>query len=241
MKQNNDPESIKKWRLSPMVIILIGIGGILAFLLILPSSREVRLRKAREYLTQEFPTVSEDSVKPLLRAYLVSDNSFVNFSTRHEYAIEIFRPNPAVYDRLEMLYNSPSGSPYLTTKGEYPVALLLAPDASSVGWTVFAKIWIAKVLQKQQVHDLKELGLEMPSNPKVFGRLKKIWAKVPLKIQEKATAIIEENRRLAKPFKSTAGFYHKEVTYAISDGHDRSEFFRAFAGANPEKIPRIDR
>ena len=234
-----DLGSPPKKRIKLVGVIVAVFVAIILILLIMPSSKDNRIIKAKEYLATEFPIVSEDSVKPLLNAYLVKDGAFVNFSKQDECAVFIFSPDPKIYGSENMINEAEGASyPYRREpQKDIPIAILLAPDESRAGWTLFAKIWIVKVLQKQQVDDLKELGNALTTNPKGFARLKSIWEKIPAKPKAKATAILEENRRIAKLYKSIPRFYRRKVTYSIPDPMDLYSFLNAFDEAHPELVP----
>jgi hypothetical protein len=235
-----DPNLNKRKRISPVGVIGIIFAVIVIGLLVSPSAKDKRLTQAKEYLAREFPIVSDDSIKPLLGSHLLTNDKFIYDAGRKECAILIFRPDPtSPYSADAMMTEVSRPLQYYysanTSWGKVPVAILLAPDESSTGWTIFAKIWIAKVLQKQKVDDLKQLGLELSTSPAALVRIKKIWAKEPPKIQARATQILEENRKVAKQFRKTPRFYRNKVTYAISNQHDMSDFIGAFEEAHPEQ------
>jgi hypothetical protein len=223
--------------MSPMGLILIGLIVILTLLLFIPSAKGNRISKAKAYLAREFPIVSKESIKPLTSAYLVSDDKFVNFTSSPKFAILIFPPNPTSYSPITMIDETIDRlNLRQLTFGETPVGMLLAPEPTAPGWTIFAKVYLAKVLMKQQVQDLKELGLELPSNPKAVTRLKAIWKKVPTHIQSKSNAILDYNVRLGRRFKTVRRYCLHGALYSIGDEHLLFDFNSAYDEAYPEEV-----
>lgn len=238
--------NVEKPKISPLFFVVGGVILISGLMLLMPSSRTSRIIKAKEYLAREFPIASEEAIKPLLGSHLVTDDAFIYDTSQKECAILVFTPDstsPYSADSMMSEINRPLQSYGLSNVNweKVPVVVLLAPDETSTGWTIFSKIWIAKILQKQRVNDLKQLGLELTSSPAALARVKKIWAKQPAKIQARAAEILEENRKIAKPYRKTPRFYRNKVTFTISNQHDMSEFIGAYIAGNPEKFPDSSR
>ena len=231
-----DLGSPPKKRITPVGLIVAVFVAILLVLLIMPSSRDNRISKAKERFARDFPIIPEDKMQPLLGSHLMVDGKFVYDSAKREGALFIFAPGPTAQygDQMMRELQYPSQTYSYSSTTNIPIAVLLAPEESSQGWTIFAKVWIAKALQKQSVKDLKELGMQLSSNPKAFARLKSIWKKLPLKVRTRATQVLEENRSVAKLYSTHSRFYRGKVTYVIDPPADLSDFLMERADTDPD-------
>lgn len=246
MSPLTEPSTRTPRRITPVGYVAFGMAFVILMLLCLPSAKQRRIIIAKEYLATEFPIVPDASMTSLLSSHLITDGKFIYDAGRKECAILVFTPDSATtyYTAGTMLTEASSPLQYYYSSDTYwervPVAILLAPEDRTPGWTIFAKVWIAKVLQKQKVKDLQSLGLELSSSSKLISRIEKIWAKMPSKIKVRATQILEENRKVARQYIKTPRFYRKEATYAISEDHDMSDFIVSYIKAHPERFPNLE-
>lgn len=230
-----------KKKLSLTAKILMGIFALVGLFLLMPSANAKRIAIARKQFAQNFPIISEERIKPLLKSHLMVNDAFVyDVAERKECGIIIFAPDgpTAQYgdSMMSELIRKHVGPRHATQ-----TAVLLAPPESSKEWTLFAKIWLAKTLQKQPVEDLKDLGLQISSNPKVVTRLKSIWKKVPEKVKSRSTQVLAENRAIASLYAPTLRVFRNGKTYAIGKTSDFQDFTYSYNEAFPELAERKDR
>ena len=237
-----EPESPAKKRLAPFGIVIVGIVGITLLFLVLPSSRAARIRKARAELARSYPLRSQAAMQPLFEIELVGEKGFKKFPQKEPLTVYIFAPDPKSMSAARMINEicQPSnlGWSYLVPMNS---AVLLAPDPASTGWSLFAKVWIARYVQGLPANDIKSIGLRLVGSGSLsYTQLKAIWAKIPEDVQSKAEGILEKNRTIAKLFRSTCYVFHdaKGINYEVRGTAIMTDLLYEYYEAYPETRPQ---
>lgn len=235
------------------MILILGVIAVAVIVLMLnPSSRGSRVIKAKQKLEQVFKGPPASEVDFLLSESLLTAKNRIFVPNRNENQILfVFRPKAS--DMVSQYYLSELEDQYIVP-GDDPVkaGILYAPDESSVGWTLVAKLRIACALQQKDISDLKSLkdelimGFSRSAPGKIKGispnplvQLRAYWAKVPPEIQAQTTNILTANRAAAKRLggsrrllRSSTGVYYEERGVA-----SRYELMYTFREAFPELNP----
>lgn len=233
-----------KRRISPFLTIVGVIVLVAAMIMLMPSSKSVRLKKAQDLLNVTFKKVGPEYLVPLYGVQLVSRNGLATVSESESYAVIVFAPDGKNTNTAVLINEICSPTAYLdANSGKIHSAALLAPDPSSTGWTLMAKVWFAQALVKKPTATIQALGVQLVS----LGRssvyeLNEIWKKVPKNIQDQATAMLERNREVATKFSRNTRIFHHKLgpSYVIDGVTTYSDFMWDFFEAYPECKPKPD-
>lgn len=240
-----EPVESPKKRLSPILLIVGAILGVSAIFLLLPSNRSARMKKAQESLEMSFPHPAKSTMTPLFENELALKDSMGKLSPSDRVTIYVFAPTPKAPSPTQVINAIANPPSYFQNDQNQKVAVLLAPDPASTGWSLLAKVWIARCLQHASTTEVKRIGAElaMVGSTNSIKQLQDIWLKVPAALQKQSEDILEKNRVIAKTFGSTRCFFHDEkgVDYEIrmntSSGADLYQFMYEYSEANPNPPP----
>jgi len=218
------------------MMVIFGILGICGLFLLLPSSRSARIQKAQARLDNEYKGPTAAEMQPLLKTDLISRGAFYRMVPNEECAVFVFAPTPKDMSSSQYMNEIDDSNTYYPGQKAVRSVILLAPDSGSFGWSLFAKSWIAKVIQNKPTTDMKSLGQELSysATAAVLKRLKTIWAGTPPDIQKQAEEILERNRSIAKPYGGSRQFYLDPTgkTYEITSSSNlymfRNDYYEAF-------------
>jgi hypothetical protein len=196
--QQSDPMSTPvKRKLSPLTLVIGAIMAVCLAILFIPSNRDTRQAKAKLSLQKDY--AGPKDISNLYEATLISiDNKRTKVSPKDEAQILVFAPNPkdSVTSNtfMELQENYYGANVERKTKN----VCLLAPDPTSTGWSLFAKVLIGHSLEIKQVGQIAtSLSQQLIANPpSAIKELNNHWMKFSPKTQAEATRILEENRKI---------------------------------------------
>lgn len=228
---------VEKRRVSPLILIVGGTLAVSFLFLLLPSSRTSRTNRAKEKLKNEYAGPKDLSY--LQAGTFVADDGFSRDKARGGNGrMGIFAPRPT--DTIPPdFFDGMRPYRYMGTAEASGWHCLLAPDSSSTGWSLFAKVWIAESLQKhtKSTQEMDTLAREMlASSSSGITKLKAIWLKVPAKIQAEAESILAKNREVVKELPGIHQYYQASgVNYEIKSTHSIWEFDQLLEDAEPKR------
>ncbi|MEI8281353.1 MAG: hypothetical protein WCG75_03010 [Armatimonadota bacterium] len=206
MNQPADVEAPAKWKPSPLVLIIAGILALSALFLVLPSNQTARKTLALKRLRNEF--IGPKDISELYAGYLVSiKNKVVKVTAADIGQLCVFMPTPT--ESVSSNFFNELDDRYYSDESRKPIAAcLLAPDPSSIGWTLFAKVWIGSTLLKKNDQIAEQYGQMLSySNAQAMKELTKLWSAFPAEIQSQAEDILVKNREIVKGHKKSTRYY----------------------------------
>ena len=226
-------------RSSSVAIIVAGILAITAAFLILPSSRAAKAGRAKQKLAREFPGPKD--ISAVYSGYLVTaKNDPVTISSGVETQVLVFAPKPGeaispnTFTQLDFIYSPTMGDPGTA-------ACLLAPDPSMTGWTLFAKVWIARSMYHKRSgfspSSLAPALLASPATP--IKQLADEWSAMPAEIQRKAEDKLAANLVVAQQMKGVHRYFQNGngTNYEIDISHNMWDFTQTYEDAYPHTKP----
>lgn len=180
-------------------LILIVILAVASLVLLVPSSRGIKANQARAKLklVKKFDPVK---LQKLERGHVVSMRSPSGRVASPTGKFFFILTSHSTMSSEEQILNSLAvGSAYSGTALKR-LDVLLAPEASSTSWSLFAKLWIAQDLLSQNTQPTIELGTELAARlggTKPLTALSALWATIPPNTQKKAEEFLDQNRKIA--------------------------------------------
>lgn len=241
-----EPVEIPRKKLSPILAIVAIILVIACLFLLMPSSRSARLQKAKDKLARDYTDPTEATLRPLFENELILDTKLAKPSAKDRSVLYVFAPTPTKSISAQLINEIAYQQTYSPGDVRAKTGILLAPDPTSTGWTLFAKVWIAKVLEGKSPNEVKNLGVGLAtgSSAATLRQLQEIWNKVPVDIQKRTEDILDKNRALAKSFGNTRCFFHDEhgqnyeIPVSSSSSQMLYQFMYDYSEANPQARPK---
>jgi hypothetical protein len=232
-------------RISPLMWLVAGILLVCTLFLLIPSSKNVRTKKAVDAFNKKYVPRPSEFVEPLLQAELATSNGLISVGTKEQFAVFVFVPKPgnskvatsSAAMMNEIIYRP---SYFQANGGSIKTGILFAPDPASTGWTLFAKVWLARCIEKKLVGDIKNYGLRLVnSGTATTAELNTLWLAVPVDVQRKVEAMLERNREIGKKMGSTLRIFHSSdgTTYDLPSKSTLSDFLWSYYVAYPEAVP----
>jgi hypothetical protein len=171
--------------------------------------------------------------------FVTLENKPVKLDLASEAQILVFAPRPKdsfssnLVNQLEVTY-------FGNESERKPIHVcLLAPDPTSTGWTMFARVWIAKTLQRKLTQQIaRSLCQSMFSNPSAtIKQLNDYWKEIPASIQKQANDVLVRNREVAKKLPGVHRYFQdgKGTNYEIDVSTNIWNFKNTFNEAHPER------
>lgn len=228
-------------RISPLLLIVGGALLICTFFLLVPSSKSVRTKKAIDAFYKKYASRPPEFVEPILKTELATTNGLISVDAKQQFGVFVFAPKPG-NSKVAVMMNEIIYPPsyFQANGGSIKTGILFAPDPASTGWTLLAKVWLAKCIEKKPVGNIKTLGLGLVnSGPATAAELNTLWSAVAVDVQRKAEAMLEKNREIAKKLGSSLRIFHGSdgKTYDLPAKSTLSDFLWSYYGAYPQASP----
>ena len=226
---------VPKRKVSPLILVVGGIVLASGMILLIPSSRTTRVIKAKNLLATEY--AGPKDISYLYDGYLVThDNKEEKISPSDIANITVFAPNPT--EVVSMNFVVQFANQYYAPGDKTKTVCFLAPDATSTGWSLFAKVWIGETLRHKSTQILQSYAQTMLSSPaSATTSLTKLWTDLPPEIQAESQAVLEQNREILKAHKGSCTYYQdgKGTNYLIDLKHNTWEVRSLLAQAYPDR------
>ncbi len=236
MNHSAEVEAPAKWKPSPLVLIVAGILAISSIFLFLPSNQTARKVRALKLLKTEY--VGPKDISNLYAGFLVNmKNKVVKMSATDIGQLYVLMPTPTetvssnTFNELDDRY-------YSNENRKSVSACLLAPDPSSTGWSLFAKVWIASTLLNKTDRFADQYGQMLSySNAQAMKELTKLWSAFPTEIQSQAEDILAKNRELVKTLKKSRRFFQdgEGINYEVDISNNIWELRSLLREAYPNR------
>ncbi len=218
----------EKKRVSPILLIVGAILAVSALFMVMPSSQTARVRKAQATLDKEFRGPPISLFSNLEGASMLSGNQIIKFSQKRQGFLYVLTPTPT--DTTSATYINQAAYPAFNFRNEGETSMILmAPDPSSTGWSLLAKVWIGEALTNKSRGDISTISSNLSSTPSsAIAQLTKRWGMLDPTTQAQAEAILESNRKLAAQFRGTRRFYiDKGTVYEVNISSSPYSFYDA--------------
>ena len=226
---------VPKRKISPLIMIVGGIVLASSLFLLIPSSRTTRVLKAKQRLAIDF--VGPKDISYLYGGFLLThDNKHARVSASDIANITVFAPNPTEVVSINFIVQL--ANRYYASSDKTKTVCFLAPDATSTGWSLFAKVWIGETLKHKSNQIVQNYAhLMLSSSASATTGLTKLWADLPPEIQADAEAVLEQNREILKAHKGSCTYFQdgKGVNYLIDLKHNTWEVPSLLAQAYPDR------
>jgi hypothetical protein len=209
MNHSAQVEAPAKWKPSPLVMIIAGILALSGIFLLLPSNQTARKIKALKSLKTEYAGPKE--ISKFYSGFLVSTkNKIIKMSEADTGQLLVLMPTPKE-SISSNIFNELGGRFYYDETNKHVSACLLAPDPTSVGWSLLAKVWIGTTLLKKNDQVADQYGQMLSySSAQAIKEMTKIWSGFPAEIQTQTEDILAKNRELVKDEKKSHWYYQAE-------------------------------
>ena len=239
MQQVEPISPVEVKRVSPMLLIIGGILALTMLFLLFPSSRTAKVSRAKERLKKEF--VGPKDLSDLYTGYFVtSKNMSLTIGPKSNAELSVFAAKPTSLFSSRY-FEEVDGNNWNMYGNKTLHACLLAPDPTSTGWSLYAKVWIALTLQNDRTPMFNLGNLVSSGDATTMKKLRDIWAKQPFDIQATAEYLLDSNRKLVKGMPGAHRFYQdgSGTIYKLDPLAGPYEFFYTYNEAHP--IPQSDR
>lgn len=211
--------------------MIFGLCGVFMFI---PSSKANRISKSRQKLGNTYKAPPAPELQSLKRSRLVQDGVFSDPSSVGECMVYIFAPTPAESFASQYISEISLPRSYVPQNQNWKTLVLFAPDPSSAGWTLLAKVWLAKCIEKKAVKPITNMAVTMGFAGST-KEMQKIWDSISPEIQTQAENMLSINRGIAKRFGGSRRFYFDGAghAYEIPSSIGAYEFMSDYREANP--------
>ncbi len=232
MQQVEPISPVEAKRVSPMVLIIGGILAVTMLFLLFPSSSTTKISKAKERLKKEF--VGPKDLSQLYSGYFVtSKNMSLSIGPKSNAEVSVFAAGPtsAFSSRY---FEEVDGTNWNMYGNKTLHVCLLAPDPTSTGWSLYAKVWIALTLRNDRTPMFNLGNLVSSGDAGTMKKLRDIWSNTPFDIQAKAEALLDNNRKIVKSMPGAHRFYQdgSGTIYKLDPLAGPYEFFYTYNEAH---------
>ncbi len=211
--------------------MIFGLCGVFMFI---PSSKASRISKSRQKLESTYKAPAVAELQSLKRSQLVRDGIFIDPASVGESMVYVFAPTPAETFASQYISEISLSRSYVPQNQNWKTLVLFAPDASSAGWTLLAKVWLATCIEKKPVQPIANMAVTMGFSGSA-KEMQKIWDSISPEIQAQAENMLSINRGIAKRFGGSRRFYFDGLghAYEIPSSVGAYEFMNDYREANP--------
>lgn len=250
MAQLEIPVKSSKARISafPIIVAILGASSLMLFV---PSAKVARKLKGEKLLRTDF--IGPKSLSSLTGGFFVSRTyDRENLSVGDEVAITVFAPgakDDIPQDFSNGMYYFP---PVSKTQQQQKAIYLLAPDPAAKEWTLFAKVWLGRVLEPKKKRGargdvfgstsfsymMKPKGKTLTTStlllaPPSTKSLTTAWLDFRPETRTEVESIIAQNRKVVGSMKGLYRYYQESngPVYEIGPEKHFWEFEQAFRDA----------